>query len=181
MAVVTPRARVVQGLLRRSVESLTRPQRSHLVGLVLALLSGSTAKLRPLAERSSAARHRTCEGRFLAVTEWDETAALDAQYADVLRRLRVRRGDSIELVLDDTRFAKRGRKMDDLSRMWDHAHASFADVHTLLVVAVRARGVTLPWALRLCLPKRSAGRHYQKLTDMAPNSSASSSRPRACG
>jgi SRSO17 transposase len=167
MAVVTPQARVVQGLLRRPSQLLSRPQRSHLVGLVLALLSGSTAKLRPLAERSSATRHRTCVGRFLAVTEWDEAAALGAQYAEVLRRMRLRRGDSIELILDDTRFAKRGRKMDDLSRMWDHAHASFAHGHTLLVAAVRARGVTLPWALRLWLPKRSAGRHYQKLTDMA--------------
>jgi SRSO17 transposase len=167
MAVVTSRARVVQGLLRSSLQVLTRPQRSHLVGLVLALVSGSTAKLRPLAERSTAARHRTCVGRFLAVSEWDEAALLAAQYSDVLRRLRLRRGDSIELILDDTRFAKRGRKMDDISRLWDHAHARFAHGHTLLVAAVRARGVTLPWALRLWLPKRSAGRHYQKLTDMA--------------
>jgi hypothetical protein len=32
-----------------------------------------------------------------------------------LKRLEVRRGETIELILDDTHFAKRGRKMDDLS------------------------------------------------------------------
>jgi hypothetical protein len=167
MAVVTPAARVVQGLLRRPLQGLSRPQRSHLAGLVLALLWGAGAKLRPLAQRSSANRHRTCVGRFLTVTEWDEAAALRGQCADVLRRLRVRRGDQVELILDDTRIAKRGRKMDDLSRLWDHAHGCFAHGHTVLVAAVRARGVTLPWALRLWLPKHSSGRNYRKLTDMA--------------
>lgn len=167
MAFVTSRPRLVQGLLRRPLALLSRPQRSHLAGLVLALLAGSVAKLKPLAQRSSAARHRTNVGRFLTTSAWDEAAALQVQCAEVLRRLRLRRGETIELILDDTRFAKRGRKMDDLSRMWDHAHATFAHGHTLLVAAVRVRGVTLPWALRLWLPKRSAGRQYQKLTDMA--------------
>lgn len=167
MAVVASSSRVVQGLLRKPLSGLSRPQREHLAGLVLALLVSASAKLRPLAQHSSAGRHRTCVGRFLAVSEWDERAALRCQSADVLRRLRLKRGDSIELIIDDTRIAKRGRKMDDLSRMWDHAHGCFAHGHTLLVAAVRARGVTLPWALRLWLPKRSAGRNYRKLTDMA--------------
>jgi hypothetical protein len=158
---------MVQGLLRRPLAGLSRSQKNHLTGLVLALLSGPGAKLRTLAGRSSADRHRTCLGRFLAVSEWDERSAVGAQGADVLRRLRLKRGDAIELILDDTRIAKRGRKMDDLSRMWDHAHGCFAHGHTVLVAAVRARGVTLPWALRLWLPKHSAGRNYRKLTDMA--------------
>jgi hypothetical protein len=61
MAIVASSARVVQGLLRRPLAELSRPQRSHLTGLVLALLAG--AKLRPLAERSSASRHRTSIGK----------------------------------------------------------------------------------------------------------------------
>lgn len=167
MAVVASSARIVQDLLRRPLAELSRPQRSHLAGLVLALLVGGGAKLRPLAERSSAGRHRTSVGKFVTASEWDEAAALRAQGGDVLRRLRLKRGDQIELILDDTRIAKRGRKMDDLSRLWDHAHGCFAHGHTVLVAAVRARGVTLPWALRLWLPKHSAGRSYRKLTDMA--------------
>lgn len=46
MAVVTPATRLVQGLLRRPLEGLSRPQRSHLTGFVLALLMGAGAKLR---------------------------------------------------------------------------------------------------------------------------------------
>lgn len=167
MTVVTPSARVVQGLLRHPLAELSRPQRRHLAGLVLALLVGAGAKLRPLAARSTAGRHRTSIGKFLTASDWDEAAALCGQCGDVLRRLRLKRGDAIELILDDTRIAKRGRKMDDLSRLWDHAHGCFAHGHTVLVAAIRARGVTLPWALRLWLPKHSAGRNYRKLTDLA--------------
>ena len=57
--------------------------------------------------------------------------------------------------------------MDDLSRLWDHAHGCFAHGHTVLVAAVCARGVTLPLALRLWLRKRSAARNYRKLNDLA--------------
>jgi hypothetical protein len=64
IAVVTPQVRVVQGLLRRPLKTLSRPQRSHLMGLVLALLSGSTAKLRPLS--APAPRHKSRGVRFIS-------------------------------------------------------------------------------------------------------------------
>jgi len=162
---VTRIPRFLQGTLRSSAGELSRPQRRHLEWVLAAVLTGGVAKLKHVAKQTGCARHRTSIGRFLARSDWDEQVALQAMFKRVLPRLR--KGDVIDLIIDDTRVVKRARKMADVSKLWDHTHQQFARGHIIVMAAVAVRGLTLPWALRVWQPRRSAGASYRKLTDLA--------------
>jgi hypothetical protein len=74
------------------------------------------------------------------------------------------------LILDDNRIPKRGRKMDWVSKLWDHKQQTFVRGHIALTAAVLFRGVVLPWRVELWKPKGLRGHpgtRYRKLTDMA--------------
>ena len=71
------------------------------------------------------------------------------------------------LVLDDTRIAKRGKKMGYVSKIWDHKQQRFVRGHVALTAAVLFRGAVLPWRVELWKPKGHPGPRYRKLTDMA--------------
>src|ERR671925_305860 len=58
-----------------------------------------------------AAHHRTRFNNFFLVERWDPEAALCQQAQAVLRSLRPGKGETIYLVLDDSKKAKRGRTM----------------------------------------------------------------------
>ncbi|GEM_PF-2298798 len=68
----------------------------------------------------------------------------------------VRSGETIELLIDDTRVAKRGRQMAALQKIWDHAHQRFVRGHIWVVAAIRFRGVVLPWRIELWKPRKVA-------------------------
>ena len=82
--------------------------------------------------------------------------------------MKPRKGEVLHLPIDDTRIAKRGRKMDLLSKIWDHKQQRFVRGHMVLTAAVLFRGVVLPVHMELWKPKRAAvGRSYRKIADMA--------------
>ena len=60
--------------------------------------------------------------------------------------------------------------MQALSRMWDYSNARFCHGHTVVVAAIRFRGVMLPWRMQLWLPKDFAHAErldYRKTTEIA--------------
>ena len=70
-----------------------------------------------------------------------------------VRAVAPRPGETIELILDDHRIAKRGKKMDRLSKIWDHKEQKFVHGHIVLFAAVCFRGVVMPLRLHLWKPK----------------------------
>lgn len=157
--------RFVQETLAPLVGKLSGPQRRHLQAVLAALLLGTVPKLRHLAARSAPSRHRTSLAKFLSRSEWDEAGLLNAQVQRTLRRLRLHQGESIDLILDDTRLLKRARKMADVSTLWDHSRKQFARGHYLVLAAVAVRGLVLPYGLRVWHPQKNSG--YRKLTELA--------------
>jgi SRSO17 transposase len=147
---------------------LSKPQFGNLWALVTAwTLNLRKAKLTHLAALL-AGRHRTARGDFLNHSDWDAADLLDRQaWALLLRRLRARPGDTIELLIDDVRIAKRGRKMAGLSKIWDHKGQRFVRGHLVVTGAIRYRGVVLPWRFAVWQPKALAGRRYRKTTEIA--------------
>ena len=81
--------------------------------------------------------------------------------------MKPRPGEVLELLIDDTRSAKCGRQMQGAQKMWDHTQQRFMRGHIVVTAALRFRGVVLPWALEVWLPKRCAGRSYRKTTEIA--------------
>jgi len=130
-------------------------------------VSSCGAKLSHLAAMILGGRHRTRLGGFLRDADWDAPGVLREQVLATLRWMRPRRGETIELLIDDTRVAKRGQRMAALQKIWDHTHQRFTRGHIWVVAAIRFRGVVLPWRIELWHPRRYAGRHYRKTTDIA--------------
>lgn len=160
--------RFVQRFFGSRTAVLSKPQQGHLWRMVLAIaVSTSSSKLSHLATIILGGRHRTRLGGFLRDSDWDAPGILRRQVLTTLRWMRPRRGETIELLIDDTRVAKRGRRMAALQKIWDHAHQRFVRGHIWVVASIRFRGVVLPWRIELWKPRRVAKREYRKTTDMA--------------
>lgn len=158
----------MQDFLKPLVADLTLPQRTRLWMILLAwVLTGRAGRMVVWA-RAVAGRHRTSLAAFLNRSNWDSAKLLDAAVRRELKRMRPRPGEVIELLIDDTRIAKRAKKMAAISSLWDHAHGCFIRGHIVLACAVRFRGVVWPWRLDLWLPEAYTGKKdYVKLTEMA--------------
>jgi SRSO17 transposase len=148
--------------------TLHKPQFSHLWGLVLSVVvSLRAAKLVHLSAVSPGGGHRTRKGAFLSRSDWDAPALVERAASDLLASMNPKAGEVAYLILDDTRIAKRGKKMGYVSKIWDHKQQRFVRGHIALTAAVLFRGVVLPWRIELWKPKGHPGPRYRKLTDIA--------------
>jgi len=147
---------------------VSKPQYAHLWTLVLALLINlRSAKLVHLARLAPRSTHRTRHGAFLNHADADVAALLDERCCAALAGMKPRPGETVYLILDDHRIAKRGKRMARVSKIWDHKRQRFVRGHIVLFAAVLFRGVVLPWRLHLQKPKGQPGPRYRKLTDLA--------------
>lgn len=147
---------------------LSKAQFAHLWALLLALvINVRTSKLVHLARLLPHSTHRTRHGAFLAVSDFDAPILLQDAAVRLLKRFEPRPGETIDLILDDHRIAKRGRKMDRLSKIWDHKQQKFVHGHIVLFAAICFRGVMMPIRLHLQKPKGQPGPRYRKITDLA--------------
>ena len=147
---------------------LSKPQFAHLWSLVLAVVVNlRAAKLVHLSAAAPRQGHRTSTGAFLSRGDWDAPALVEQAACGLLAAMKPRPGEVLDLILDDNRIAKRGRKMGYVSKIWDHKQQRFVRGHIALFAAVAFRGVVLPWKVELWKPKGHPGPRYRKLTDMA--------------
>jgi SRSO17 transposase len=148
--------------------SMTRAQFAHFWALMLALaLNLRSSKLIHLSRLLPLATHRTRHGAFFASDGFDSPRLLRETVARLIKRFNPLPGETIELILDDHRIAKRGKKMDRVSKIWDHKQQKFVHGHIVLFAAVCFRGVVMPLRLHLWKPKGHSGPRYRKLTDLA--------------
>ena len=147
---------------------LSKPQYAHLWTLVLAMLINlRSTKLVHLSRVAPRSTHRTGHGSFLNRADADAPALLEERSCAALAAMKPRAGETLYLILDDHRMAKRGKKMARISKIWDHKSQKFVHGHIVLFAAVLFRGVVLPWRLHLQKPKGQPGPRYRKLTDLA--------------
>lgn len=147
---------------------LSKPQFAHIWSLVLGVVINlRAAKLIHLSVLSPAGGHRTRCGAFLSHSPWDAPALLHEAASDLLRSMKPRAGETLYLILDDTRLPKRGSKMGFVSKIWDHKQHKFVKGHIVLTAAIAFRGVVMPFRIDLWKPKGHPGPRYRKLTNMA--------------
>jgi hypothetical protein len=103
----------------------------------------------------------------LASDRWQASVLLTQAVARLIKRLKPRPGETLDLILDDHRTSKRARKMDRISKIWDHKEQRFVHGHILLTAAIVFRGMVLPIRIDLWKPKGQPGPRYKKLTVMA--------------
>ena len=159
--------KVLQSIFGPCRGRLTRPQFAHLRWFLFALLvSSRKAKLLHVARAAPRGGHRTSCGSFLSA-EWEAPSLLEAQGMRLLRKMKPQVGEVAYLLIDDTRIEKRGKKMDAVSKIWDHKTQRFMHGHIVVTAAILFRGVTLPHRIELWLPKRFAPAAYRKINQIA--------------
>lgn len=157
------------------LQSTFRPQRrffskvgfEHFRFLIVAIvINARSTKLSHLTLAIPSHGHRTSHARFL-LSDWDAPGMLADQALRIVRQMKPQKGESLYLLIDDTRIKKRGKKMDGVSKIWDPKSHCFVHGHIVVSAAIQFRGVTIPWAIDLWIPKAQAGRQYRKLTEIA--------------
>jgi SRSO17 transposase len=121
---------------------------------------------------------RQSVGFFLTKAHWNAPEVLAETALDTLKQLGWRPGMGVGAIFDDTQKKKRGKLMDAVSKIFLHAEKVYAQGHTILGCAIIYRGVVIPYAVRLWVPKSFAEETHQpsydgevieycKLTEMA--------------
>jgi SRSO17 transposase len=134
----------------------------HFRFLVLAIaISSGRRTIRNLRVNLPAGyRHRTNLHEFVVGAAWDGRSVLRQAALTALQRMKPRRGETIYLILDDTKIEKLGRGMDALGH-YGGPRGKRITGHAIVTAVILFRGVVIPWDLELQDPKRKA-RTYRR-------------------
>jgi len=97
--------------------------------------------------------HRTRFNNFMNVGRWRPQEALARKARELLDRLKPRNGDVVELILDDSKKAKRGQHIDAVGWIHDPLSGRSVRGHQYVKATLRFRGHTIPFGIRLYVKK----------------------------
>lgn len=166
--IIVARPPALRGFFAPFRKNFSRPQFRHFWSVALAwTINVGRSSVSHLAECAPRQGHRTSVGRFLTEVPWDGRELLNQQVERTLKRMKPRPGETIDLIIDDTRIAKRARKMYAVGPIWIPTQGRFTYGHIVVTAAVEFRGVVMPWRFDLWVPKKQAKHSYRKTTQMA--------------
>jgi SRSO17 transposase len=114
--------------------------------------------------------HRTRFNNFFLVERWDPEVALGQQAQALLRSLRPKKGETIYLVLDDSKKAKRGKTMDAVAKMKDSTTDAYIRGHQYVCAILVCRDHVIPFGIRLYVKQAycpALGLPFRKTTELA--------------
>jgi SRSO17 transposase len=117
-----------------------------------------------------AAPHRTRFNNFFLVERWDPEAALRQKASELLRSLHPALGETLYVIIDDSKHAKRGKTMDAVAKMKDPTTEAYIRGHQYVCAILVYRDHVIPWGIRLYVKKTqctAVGVPFQKTTELA--------------
>jgi SRSO17 transposase len=93
--------------------------------------------------------HRTRFNNFLGVGRWEPEKALAHKAYELLAKLRPRKGETIELIIDDSMKGKRGKEMEAVGFVYDPVNRRIVLGHKFVKATIRFRGHTIPFGISL--------------------------------
>jgi SRSO17 transposase len=117
-----------------------------------------------------AEHHRTRFNNFFLVERWDPEAALRQKAQELLRALRPGRGETIYLIIDDSKKAKRGKHMDAVAKLKDPTLDAYIRGHQYVCGVLLFRGQVIPFGIRLYVKKAQCAAlelPFRKTTELA--------------
>jgi SRSO17 transposase len=117
-----------------------------------------------------AEHHRTRFNNFFLVERWDPEAALRQKAQALLHALRPGRGETLYLVIDDSKKAKRGKHMDAVAKMKDTTIAAYIRGHQYVCGVLVFRQHVIPFGIRLYVKKAQCAAldlPFRKTTELA--------------
>jgi SRSO17 transposase len=117
-----------------------------------------------------AEHHRTRFNNFFLVERWDPEAALRQKAQELVRALHPAKGETIYLVIDDSKHAKRGKTMDAVAKMKDPTLDAYIRGHQYVCGLLLFRGQVIPFGIRLYVKKAQCAAlelPFRKTTELA--------------
>jgi SRSO17 transposase len=117
-----------------------------------------------------AQHHRTRFNNFFLVQRWDPETALRQKAQELLRALAPQPGNTMYLILDDSKKGKRGKRMDAVAKMKDPTTDAYIQGHHYVCGTLLFRQQVIPWGIRLYVKKEACaavGVPFQKTTELA--------------
>jgi hypothetical protein len=114
--------------------------------------------------------HRSRFNNFLNVGRCNHQVVLEMKAYELLANLGLRKGDTIELTIDDSKNQKRGEKMEAVGWIRDPLTGKSVRGHLYVTAAIRFRGHTIPLGIRLYVKKedcKALGVDFKKTTQLA--------------
>ena len=114
--------------------------------------------------------HRSRFNNFIGVGRCDYAAVLQMKAYELLDLLKLGQGETIELILDDSKKQKRGKRMEAVGWIRDPLTGKSIRGHQFVTATVNFRGYTIPLGIRIYIKKedcRSLGRPFKKTTQLA--------------
>ena len=139
-----------------SVEHLfEKRQWPHFSSLVLAFaMAYGRRNIRHLNRFLEDQEHRQRHHDFLVHSPWDEAEVVSILARFILESMAPKQGELLELLVDLSHAAKRGKTMEAAHRYFDPVTKSYQFGHAFLLCTLRFRGVVIPWAVRLWAPRK---------------------------
>ena len=114
--------------------------------------------------------HRTRYNNFMNKARWEPEKLLANKAYKLLETLKLKKGETIYLILDDSKKNKRGKEMDAVG--WVHDPLSGKSIwgHQYIKAAIYARGITIPFAIRLYVKDKDSMKleiPFHKVTELA--------------
>jgi hypothetical protein len=104
------------------------------------------------------------------VERWDPEAALRQKAHQLLRSLRPGNGETIYVIIDDSKKAKRGKAMDAVAKMKDPTTEAYIRGHQYVCAILVYRDHVIPFGIRLYVKKAQCttlGVPFHKTTELA--------------
>jgi SRSO17 transposase len=117
-----------------------------------------------------AEHHRTRFNNFFLVERWAPEAALRQKAEELLRALRPGKGETIYLIIDDSKKAKRGKAMDAIAKMKDPTTEAYIRGHQYVCAILVCCDYVIPWGIRLYVKQAhcpALGLPFRKTTELA--------------
>jgi len=114
--------------------------------------------------------HRSRFNNFLKLLRWPAQQALQMKASELIKYLRPKPGDTLLLILDDSKKQKRGKHMQAVGWIKDPLSGRTIKGHQFLAATIFFQGHTIPFGIRLYLKKehcKSLQQPFKKITQMA--------------
>ena len=116
------------------------------------------------------AHHRTRFNNFFLVERWDPEAALRQQAQAWRRALRPGQGETLYVILDDSKQATRGKAMDAMAKMQEPTTDAYSRGHQYVCAILVYRDHVMPFGIRRYVKKAqgpTVGVPFHKTTELA--------------
>ena len=97
--------------------------------------------------------HRQRHQDFLAESPWEGAGVVTLIARAILESMDPKELELLEMIIDLTHAPKRGKKMEGTHRYFDPVTKSYQVGHAFLLCVLRFRGIVVPWAVKVWLPK----------------------------